>query len=183
MRGSFPFTVMSTWLLLCVTPRHRLVESCFGPVCRGPGSRRLKPDFAPKMKDWDGRPIEVLALYHDKYQDPQLTPLTDDVAFNFMELVFDVTATNPAVEFKIRRLEDRPSHSPHGGGPVKVKLKETGQEPSSFCQTFGPSKELTSGLLIPIGCLFGPVDPTPKVRPKVLDSQGCTRAPRFWSPR
>ena len=111
---------------------HRLVESCFGPVCRGPGSRRLKPDFAPKMKDWDGRPIEVLALYHDKYQDPQLTPLTDDVAFNFMELVFDVTATNPAVEFKIRRLEDRPSHSPLGGGPVKVKLKETGQEPSSF---------------------------------------------------
>ncbi|MCS1411790.1 MAG: hypothetical protein M2R45_04992 [Verrucomicrobia subdivision 3 bacterium] len=47
----------------------------FGPIGRS-GGRRVIDRFVPKMKDYDGRPLGVLALYHQEHGTPDLKPRT-----------------------------------------------------------------------------------------------------------
>jgi hypothetical protein len=109
---------------------HRVVECVIGSVCRT-GSRKLKPDWGETMTDWDGRPVEIMAMYRSDYQDPQRTPLQNPPHFGFVELEFDVEQKKQ-LEVNIRKLEDQPSTPVRGGGPVRVDIRQTGDEPLSY---------------------------------------------------
>ncbi|MFT5130997.1 MAG: hypothetical protein ACI8W8_004630 [Rhodothermales bacterium] len=50
---------------------HGLIECSFGPIGRS-GGRSVMSGFGPKMKDYDGRPLEVSSLYHKTHADPAL---------------------------------------------------------------------------------------------------------------
>ena len=50
---------------------HGVVECSFGPIGRS-GGRAVIPGFGPQMKDFDGRDLEVYALYHKTHADPNL---------------------------------------------------------------------------------------------------------------
>ena len=52
---------------------HRFFECSFGPIGRS-GSRGVKEDFGPAMKDYEGRDVRVHALYHQRYGSPDLQP-------------------------------------------------------------------------------------------------------------
>ena len=50
---------------------HGLIECSFGPIGRS-GGRSVITGFGREMKDYDGRPLEVTALYHKTHADPDL---------------------------------------------------------------------------------------------------------------
>lgn len=104
---------------------HGLYECSFGPIGRY-GGRSVKEDFGPKMTDYDGRPLEVIALYHRDYETPELHPIRGPKYWNFLEMHFD-----PRVERKlgirIRNLIDPPTERPRGGGFVDHPIEETGR--------------------------------------------------------
>jgi len=112
---------------------HRVIECSFGPIGRS-GGRSLVPGFGAVMKDVDDRDVEVHALYHKQFLDPELNPhLSDDPFYwNFLEMSFDPRGQAPAIGMRIRNLVDSPSDLPRGGGPLDATEKETGR-PHSCC--------------------------------------------------
>ena len=104
---------------------HNLYECCFGPIGRT-GGRALKPDFGPKMKDYDARDLEVLALYHKQFESPTKQPRTGPQYWNFLEMQFDPKVRGD-VQFKIRNLIDSPNKKPRGGNAVLVSPQSTGR--------------------------------------------------------
>jgi len=66
----------------------RLYECSFGPIGRT-GGRRVKHDFAPLMRDYDGREVEAIALFHQSYEGPDLRRQTTPGYWNFLEMNFD----------------------------------------------------------------------------------------------
>lgn len=109
---------------------HGLYEASFGPIGRS-GSRSVKQGFGRSMTDFDGRDVEVEALYHDTYQNPDLDPLEGPSYWNVLEMVFDPREEETDIQLRIRNLVDPPSEAPRGGGSVGVSLSDTGRSPAS----------------------------------------------------
>ena len=97
--------------------RHGVIEASCGPIGRG-GSRRLKEDWAPLMTDYDGRQVQIHALYHKQFQSPDLQPRQGSPHWNFLELEFDLTKADPVVRMKIRNIVDPPTTRVRGGGQI-----------------------------------------------------------------
>lgn len=110
---------------------HRLYECSFGPIGRT-GGRRVKEDFAPLMEDYDGRAIEVVALYHQHYESPELKKQSDPRYWNFLEAEFDPRGADGKIGLQIRRLDDVPSLGPRGGSRVRVAASATGRPHDSL---------------------------------------------------
>ena len=104
---------------------HNLYECSFGPIGRT-GGRQLKPEFGPEMKDYDGRPLEITALYHKQFESPSKKPRTGPQYWNFLEMHLD-PRDNGNVQFKIRNLIDAPKDQPRGGGSATIPLQSTGR--------------------------------------------------------
>lgn len=111
---------------------HGLIECSFGPIGRS-GGRSVIKGFGPSMKDYDGRPLEINALYHKTHADPQLNPHGDGEPFywNFLEMEFDPTVADPKIGVRIRNLIDPPGQLPRGGGSLETVASTTGRKPSS----------------------------------------------------
>lgn len=107
---------------------HRFVEASCGPIGRT-GSRGLIRGFGPRMKDVDGRDVEVIGLYHDRYDSPAQHPREKDrpQIWNFLELEFDPRGAEPRLGVRIRHIEDPPDAEPRGGGLVDLGVSETGR--------------------------------------------------------
>ncbi|KAA3615184.1 MAG: hypothetical protein DWQ01_00230 [Planctomycetota bacterium] len=110
---------------------HRLYECSFGPIGRS-GGRAVIPGFGRRMQDLDGRELEVLALYHARYQNPELEPRQPPYYWNFLEMEFDPRGADPQAALKIRNLIDSPEQAPRGGGHARFKKSSTGRLPQSW---------------------------------------------------
>lgn len=115
--------------------RERLYECSFGPVGRS-GGRGVKPGFGSRMRDYDARELEVLALYHQQYETPDLKPRGGPMYWNFLELHFDPRSSDPSFNLKIRNIIDAPSENPRGGGIVDDRASNTGRPPSCSLPKF-----------------------------------------------
>jgi len=106
--------------------RHRVYESSFGPIGRS-GSRGVKRGFGRRMSDYDRRPLEMLALYHTRYDSPELTPIEGPKHWNFLEMHCDPAPADPAFSLKIRNIIDPPDANPRGGGFAEDHASGTGR--------------------------------------------------------
>jgi hypothetical protein len=111
---------------------HGLIECSFGPIGRS-GGRSVITDFGPQMKDYDGRPLEVTALYHKTHADPSLNGHKKGEPFywNFLEMEFDPRQADPAIGLRVRNLIDTPKEAPRGGSALETNASNTGRKPSS----------------------------------------------------
>ena len=111
---------------------HGLIECSFGPIGRS-GGRSVIEGFGPEMKDYDGRPLEVKALYHKTHADPQLNGHAEGDPFywNFLEMEFDPRGADPAIGLRVRNMIDAPTEKPRGGGPFETTASDTGRKHSS----------------------------------------------------
>jgi hypothetical protein len=109
---------------------HGVIECSFGPIGRT-GGRMVIPGFGPTMKDVDGRDVEVSALYHKKWGDPNLTPRAagEPEYWNFLEMEFDPRPRDATIEMRIRNLIDATSQTPRGGGEINTVASATGRKP------------------------------------------------------
>jgi len=83
---------------------HRVIECSFGPIGRS-GGRSLIKGFGRKMKDVDGRPLEVAALYHHRYKNIDLEPADKfPHNWNFLVAEFDTGGFEPRVRMRLRNL-------------------------------------------------------------------------------
>ena len=114
---------------------HRVIESSFGPIGRG-GSRGLKEDWAVDMKDYDGRDVKIHALYHLKYDTPQLRENKGPPHWNFLEKEFDPRGKDPRFTMQLRNLIDPPTAEHRGGGKIDRTASSTGRLPSSKVPRF-----------------------------------------------
>ncbi|MBG85841.1 MAG: hypothetical protein CMO80_02945 [Verrucomicrobiales bacterium] len=108
---------------------HGLIECSFGPIGRS-GGRAVIPGFGPNMKDYDGRPLEVTALYHREHANPKLNShqAGDPFYWNFLEMEFDPTAVDPEIGLRVRNMIDSPKEAPRGGGSLETNASATGRE-------------------------------------------------------
>lgn len=104
---------------------HRLYECSFGPIGRT-GGRKLKPQFGRRMKDYDGRDLDVVALYHSQFESPDKKPRTGPQYWNFLEMQFDPRGEG-MIQLKIRNLIDPPDETPRGGGWSEIEQAATGR--------------------------------------------------------
>lgn len=111
---------------------HGLIECSFGPIGRS-GGRSVIKGFGPTMKDYDGRPLEVTALYHKTHADPALNEHDNGHPFywNFLEMEFDPRGADPAIGLRVRNMIDAPKEAPRGGGSLETTVSTTGRRPSS----------------------------------------------------
>jgi hypothetical protein len=110
--------------------RHRIHECSFGPIGRY-GGRSVIPGFGPMMKDFDGRALEMIALYHAKYQSPRFEPIAGPRYWNFLDMTFDPRGREPTIGLTIRNMVDAPDTPPRGGGHVATTAAQTGRAPIS----------------------------------------------------
>ena len=110
-----------------------LIECSFGPIGRS-GGRAVIKGFGPMMKDYDGRPLEVTALYHKTHANPQLKGHEKGSPFywNFLEMEFDPRQADPTIGLRIRNLIDPPQEQPRGGAPLETQASQTGRQPTSL---------------------------------------------------
>ncbi|MGI9240667.1 MAG: alkaline phosphatase D family protein, partial [Verrucomicrobiales bacterium] len=111
--------------------QHRLIECSFGPIGRS-GGRAVIPGFGPSMEDFDGRPLEVLALYHKSYAAPDLQAHepSDPFYWNFLEMEFDPGQPDPSIGLRLRNMVDAPGETPRGGGSLGEVASESGRRPT-----------------------------------------------------
>ena len=107
---------------------HGVIECSFGPIGRS-GGRGVIPGFGRKMKDWDGRDLEVVSLYHKTHADPDLNPHPGGSPFywNFLEMEFDPSQPDPAIDLRVRNLVDSRLEEPRGGGSLSTTASRTGR--------------------------------------------------------
>ena len=108
---------------------QRVYECSFGPIGRS-GGRGVKEGFGPRMKDFDGRDVEIKALYHQRYDTPDLRKVDGPFYWNFLEMEFDPRGADPGIGLRVRNLVDSPSETPRGGGSVQERAANTGRVPS-----------------------------------------------------
>ena len=115
-----------------VNQHHRVIECSFGPIGRS-GGRGCIPGFGPKMKDVDGRELEIFALYHKSFSNPSLDGHQKGEPFywNFLEMEFDPRPADPAIAMRVRNLVDSPDQAPRGGRELKTTASDTGRIPSA----------------------------------------------------
>ena len=111
---------------------HGLIECSFGPIGRN-GGRALIPGFGRQMKDVDGRVIQVHALYHKDFANPDQEPHAshDPFYWNFLEMEFDPTQQDPNIQLRIRNLVDPPAETPRGGDCLETTSSRTGRTPTA----------------------------------------------------
>lgn len=116
---------------------HRVIECSFGPIGRS-GGRGVIPGFAPKMKDVDGRDLEIHSLYHKTHADANLSPHKpgDPFYWNFLEMEFDPTHVDPKIGLRVRNLVDAPDEAPRGGGSLETVTSQTGRPVDCRLQPF-----------------------------------------------
>lgn len=112
--------------LILRNTQHRLYEASFGPIGRS-GGRGVKDGFGPNMRDFDGREVEITALYHQSYDNPQLEKKDGPFYWNFLEIALDPRGSSPTVQLRVRNLVDRPSDDPRGGGSVAENARDMGR--------------------------------------------------------
>lgn len=112
---------------------HGVIECSFGPIGRS-GGRSVISGFGREMQDYDGRPLEVTALYHKTHADPDLNQHESGAPFywNFLEMAFDPRQVDPTIDLRVRNLVDSPSEQPRGGGFLRTAASGTGRTPSSY---------------------------------------------------
>jgi hypothetical protein len=112
---------------------HGVIECSFGPIGRS-GGRAVIPGFGPQMKDFDGRDLEVHALYHKTHADPQLNghAAGDPFYWNFLQMEFDPRPADAVIGLRLRNLIDTPDEVPRGGGSLETVTSKTGRRPN--CQ-------------------------------------------------
>lgn len=129
---------------------QRILESSFGPIgrsanrplkngkTRAGGGRDVIDHYQPgETTDADGRPIEMLALYHPSYKNPQLDSQDSFPHYwNFLCAEFDSRAVDPEIRLSLHNLIDPVTEPPRGGGAVGRRASETGRKPSSFLPGF-----------------------------------------------
>ena len=78
-----------------------VIECSFGPIGRS-GGRSVIPGFGPQMQDFDGRDLEISALYHKTHADPSLNGHDGQSPFywNFLEMTFDPRQADPAIAWR-----------------------------------------------------------------------------------
>ncbi len=103
-----------------------LYECSFGPIGRT-GGRRIKHDFGPRMQDYDGRELDIIALYHQDYESPDLKRQSNPGYWNFLEMHFDTRDAEANIQLRVRRLDEPPNPEGQGGGWVNVKASTTGR--------------------------------------------------------
>ncbi len=108
---------------------HRVYECSFGPIGRS-GGRGVKEGFGPRMQDFDGRDLEVKALYHQRYDTPDLRKVDGPFYWNFLEMEFDPRGGDPKIGLRVRNLVDPPGETPRGGGSVEATASATGRVPT-----------------------------------------------------
>ena len=108
--------------------QHRLIECSFGPIGRS-GGRAVIPGFGPEMNDYDGRELAVHALYHSTHATPDLQKHAkgDPFYWNFLEMEFDPSRSDPAIGLRIRNLIDAPTEPPRGGGSLQEPASQSGR--------------------------------------------------------
>lgn len=111
---------------------HGLIECSFGPIGRN-GGRAVIKGFGPKMKDYDGRQLEVSALYHKTHANPELGAHAEGDPFywNFLEMEFDPSNPDPSIGLRLRNLIDAPEEAPRGGSALETNASATGRNPGS----------------------------------------------------
>ncbi|MEO2015489.1 MAG: alkaline phosphatase D family protein [Fuerstiella sp.] len=111
---------------------HGVIECSFGPIGRS-GGRAVIPEFGPQMKDFDGRDLEVHALYHKTHADPNLNGHAAGAPFywNFLQMEFDPRPADPVIDLRLRNMIDAPDEVVRGGGPLETVTSRTGRRPSS----------------------------------------------------
>lgn len=116
---------------------HNVIECSFGPIGRS-GGRAVIPGFGPRMRDVDGRELEIHALYHKTHSNPKLEPHEKGEPFywNFLEMEFDPREEDPAIGLRVRNLIDSPNQDPRGGGSLESMASRTGRAPSSRIESF-----------------------------------------------
>lgn len=107
---------------------QRVIECSFGPIGRS-GGRAVIPGFGPKMKDWDGRELEITALYHKTHANQNLEPNqpADPFYWNFLEMEFDPREADAKIGLRIRNMIDPPTEKPRGGGSLETTNSATGR--------------------------------------------------------
>jgi len=116
---------------------HNVIECSFGPIGRS-GGRSVIPGFGPRMKDVDGRDLEIHALYHKSYQNPQLEPheKEDPFYWNFLEMEFDPRTSDPSIGLRVRNMVDGPGETPRGGSALETEASATGRTVKSRLPAF-----------------------------------------------
>ena len=111
---------------------HRVVECSFGPIGRS-GGRALIPGFGRKMKDFDGRELEVHSLYHATHADPDQNRHKPGEPFywNFLEMEFHPWRESNNIAMRVRNMIDAPGEEPRGGGSLSLRTDETGRKQGS----------------------------------------------------
>jgi len=129
---------------------QRVLESSFGPIGRSVsrplkegqersgGGRDVLETYQPgKTQDADGRPIQMLALYHHAYKNPELESQDAFPNFwNFLKAQYDPRPMDPVTTLSLHNLIDPADAPPRGGGAVKRKASESGRVPSSKLPAF-----------------------------------------------
>jgi len=116
---------------------HNVIECSFGPIGRS-GGRAVIPGFGPRMKDVDGRDLEIHALYHKTHANPKLEPQKPEDPFywNFLEMEFDPRLEDPAIGLRVRNLIDEPDEKPRGGSSLETAASTTGRVARSRLSEF-----------------------------------------------
>jgi len=117
---------------------HGVYECSFGPIGRH-GGRMVVDGFGPDMEDYDGRPVQAIALYHEDYGDVQLAPREGPPYWNFLEMEFHPMKRVPSIRFSIRNIVDAPEDPIRGGAAVTTDVRSTGRPGRSMLppiQTF-----------------------------------------------
>jgi hypothetical protein len=117
----------------------RIFECSFGPIGRW-GGRSLIEGFARKMQDFDGRAIEVIALYHHEFNDPDLGKQGSINYWNVLEAEFDTRPTDPLVSLAIRNITDTLDAPKRGGGAVTAAASDMGKPLQSKLAPFNTLK-------------------------------------------
>ena len=112
--------------------RNNVIEAHFGYIGTEGYLRAPKHGFGPRMKDFNGEEVEVIALYHQYHVSPELRPRRQREderrdAQNFLEMIFDTDSEMPRVRMKIRNIIDSAKDEARGGGELDVPVFNTGR--------------------------------------------------------
>lgn len=107
---------------------HGVIECSFGPIGRS-GGRALIQGFGRKMKDFDGRPVDIYSLYHKNFSNPDQDShaASDPFYWNFLEMEFHPWKEERNIELRVRNMIDSPAIEPRGGGQLITSTRETGR--------------------------------------------------------
>jgi hypothetical protein len=108
---------------------NRVVECSFGPIGRW-GGRSLVNGFGPEMNDFDGRPLDCIALYHNEFSNPKLEKQESINYWNFLDMAFDSSLDDAEIRIAIRNIIDTADTEIRGGGQVNTKATDIGKQPT-----------------------------------------------------